>query len=180
MEHRAKRPYSLTKVIRALSSTPYQLDGFEVEINQELKALNRSRNVNGVLVPIEALSPTRRDLTVSGYPTVVQTTVEPEIIPFLRAKSVCGRLGAQLIDGLVGSNLGNLKLPRATGGGVASWQPETGLGTDNDQSFDYISLIPKRDHGEHGTQPTTDSAIISRHRGLRCERPSKRDRCRSR
>jgi hypothetical protein len=153
MEHRAQRPYSLTKVIRALSSTPYQLDGFEVEINQELKALNRSREVTGVLVPIEALSPTRRDLTVSGYPTVVQTTVEPEIIPFLRAKTVCGRLGAQLIDGLVGSNLGNLKLPRAIGGGVASWQPETGAGADADQGFDYISLIPKR---------ITGSTVLSR------------------
>src|SRR5215471_1474697 len=110
MEHRSKRPYSLTKIIRALSSSPNQLDGFEREINQELQALNRSRNVTGVLVPIEALSPSRRDLTVSGYPQVVQTTVGDEVIPFLRSKTVCGRLGAQLIDGLVNKNLGNLKL----------------------------------------------------------------------
>jgi hypothetical protein len=84
MEHRAKRPYSLTKVIRALSSTPYQLDGFEVEVSQELKALNPTRNVTGVLVPIQTLTPSRRDLTVSGYPQVVQTTVGDEVIPFLQ------------------------------------------------------------------------------------------------
>ena len=115
--------------------------------------MNRARNVTGVLVPIEALSPSRRDLTVSGAPTVVQTTVGDEVIPFLRAKTVCGRLGAQLIDGLVGSNLGNLKLPRATGTGGASWQPETGAAADADPSFDYISLIPKR---------ITGSTVLSR------------------
>src|SRR6516164_1834343 len=153
MEHRAQRPYSLTKIIRSLSTSPYKLDGFEVEVNQELKALNPGRNVNGILVPIQALTPSRRDLTVSGAPTVVQTTVGDEVIPFLRAKTVCGRLGAQLIDGLVGSNLGNLKLPRATGTGGASWQPETGAAADADPSFDYISLIPKR---------ITGSTVLSR------------------
>jgi hypothetical protein len=144
MEHRAKRPYSLTKVIRSLTMSPYKLDGFEVEVNQELKALNPSRDVNGVLVPIQALTPSRRDLTVSGFPQVVQTTVGDEVIPFLRSKTVCGRLGAQLIDGLVSGNLGNLRLPRANLGGVASWQPETSPGPDADPNFDYISLIPKR------------------------------------
>jgi hypothetical protein len=104
-------------------------------------------------VPIQALTPSRRDLTVSGFPQVVQTTVGDEVIPFLRAKTVCGRLGAQLIDDLVSGNLGNLKLPRATGGGVASWLPETGLGSDADQRFDYISLIPKR---------ITASTVLSR------------------
>jgi len=95
MEHRAKQPYSLTKVIRSLSTSPYKLDGFEVEISQELKALNPSRNVTGVLVPLEALSPSRRDLSVSGLPQVIQTTVSGEPpISFLGAKSVCGRLGA--------------------------------------------------------------------------------------
>jgi hypothetical protein len=145
MQHRAQRPYSLTKVIRSLSSSPYKLDGFEVEVNQELKALNPGRDVTGVLVPMQVLSPVRRDLSVSGLPQVIQTTVSGEPpIPFLRAKTVCGRLGAQLIDGFVSNNLGNLKLPRANLGGVASWLPETGGGSDADPNFDYISLIPKR------------------------------------
>ena len=40
-----------------------------------------------------------------------------------RAAHVCGRLGATIIEDLTG---GNLKLPRATVGGTASWLPETG------------------------------------------------------
>jgi HK97 family phage major capsid protein len=130
------------------------LDGFETEVSQELQALNRGRNVNGTLVPIEALSPSRRDLTIAGYPLAVQTTVEPEApINFLRAKTICGRLGATLIDGLVSAQLGNLKLPRATGGGVAQWQPETGGETDSDQNFDSITLAAKR---------ITGSTVLSR------------------
>ena len=55
-------------------------------------------------------------------PQVVQVTVGDQVIPFLRAKTICGRLGATIIDGLTG---GNLKLPRTTVGGTASWLPET-------------------------------------------------------
>jgi HK97 family phage major capsid protein len=140
------------KVIRDLASTHPRLDGFEVEVDQELKKLNRARNVNGTLVPIEALSPWRRDLT-TGLP-VIQTTVSDEApIPVLRAKTVCGRLGATIIDGLVSGQLGNLKMPRTTLGGIASWQPETGGASDNDQNLDSFTLIPKR---------ITGSTVLSR------------------
>ena len=71
-----------------------------MEVHQELKALNPNRNVIGHLVPIEVLAqPWRRDLTIGGYPQVVQTTVGDQVIPFLRAKTVCGRLGATIIEG---------------------------------------------------------------------------------
>jgi hypothetical protein len=146
LEKHAKRPYSLCKVIRGLSAMPYNLNGFEAEVNQELRALNGTRNTNGVLVPIEVLSPWRRDLTTTL--PVIQTTVSDQSpISFLRAKSICARLGATLLDGLVGGKLGNLKLSRATTGGVASWQPEIGPGTDSDQSFDSFTIIPKRISG---------------------------------
>jgi hypothetical protein len=101
MEKYAKRPYSLLKVLRSFCTTPPSLDGFEMEVHQELSNLNRGRTVNGRLVPIEVLSTWRRDLTIPGLP-VVQTSVADEIVAFLRAKTVCGRLGATLLDGLTG------------------------------------------------------------------------------
>ena len=52
----------------------------------------------GRLVPIEALSTWRRDLTIGGYPQVVQTTVADQTIPFLRARSICAQLGATILD----------------------------------------------------------------------------------
>ena len=92
MEKYAKRPYSLMRVLRSFCTSPPSLDGFEMEVHQELMNLSKGRNVTGRLVPIEALSSWRRDLTIPGLP-VVQTTVADEILPFLRAKTVCGRLG---------------------------------------------------------------------------------------
>ena len=137
---RARRPYSLTRVLRSYCKTPPRLDGFEQEVHEELSSLNRARTPVGKLVPIEALSSWRRDLTIPGLP-VVQTTVADEILPFLRAKTVCGKLGATIIENLEG---GNLKLPRATVGATASWLPEVGGGADTDQSLDAFTVIPKR------------------------------------
>lgn len=150
MQKHAKRPYSLLRVLRAACQTPPKLDGFEMEVHQELMSLNRARNVVGRLVPIEALSSWRRDLTIGGYPQVVQTTVGDQVLPFLRARTVCGRLGATIIENLEG---GNLKLPRATVGATASWLPEVGGGADTDQSMDAVTIVPKRIQG---------STVISR------------------
>jgi HK97 family phage major capsid protein len=123
---------------------PPRLDGFEQEVHEELSSLNRARTPVGKLVPIQALSTLKRDLSVAGYPQVVQTTVGDQIIPFLRAKTICGRLGATIIDGLTG---GNIRLPRAIVGGTASWLPETGGGTDADQNLDSFVISPKRISG---------------------------------
>jgi hypothetical protein len=151
MEQRAKRPYSLTSLLRSMCSTPPNLSALETEVDEELRALNPNRNVIGRLVPVEVLAqPWRRDLTIGGYPQVVQTTVGDQVIPFLRAKTVCGQLGATIIEGLTN---GKVKFPRATVGTTASWLPEVGAGTDTDPSFDSFTAIPKRIQG---------STIISR------------------
>jgi hypothetical protein len=151
VEQRAGRPYSLTSLLRSMCSTPPSLSALEIEVDQELRALNPHRNVIGKLVPVEALAqPWRRDLTIGGYPQVVQTTVGDKVIPFLRARTICGQLGATIIEGLVG---GNVKFPRATVGTTASWLPEIGPGTDTDPSFDSFTAIPKRIQG---------STVISR------------------
>jgi HK97 family phage major capsid protein len=92
-------------------------------------------------VPIEAFGLQRRDLTVIGLPQVIQTAVSDEMpIPFLRVKSVCGRCGCTLLDGLSG---GNLSLPRATASAGAGWYGETGPIPSADQSLDNITLTPK-------------------------------------
>jgi HK97 family phage major capsid protein len=132
------------KVVRGLLTKPSQLDGFEIEVSQELKRLNPTRNVAGVLVPVEAFGVSRRDLSVSGGPSTggvtVQTTVGDEVLPFLRVKSVCGRCGATLLDGISG---GNLLLPRATATAGAGWYGELGPIPTADQAFDSITLSPK-------------------------------------
>ena len=87
MQKHSKRPYSLTRVLRSFCKTPPRFDGFEQEVHEELSSLNRARSVVGKLVPIQALSTLKRDLSIAGYPQIVQTTVADAIIPFLRAKT---------------------------------------------------------------------------------------------
>jgi hypothetical protein len=141
LEKHSKRPYSLRKVIRELSDKPARLSGFEMEVNQELQSLNPARQNVGTLVPIEAFGVQRRDLTVTRLPQLIQTTVSDEMpIPFLRVKSVCGRCGATILDGLSG---GNISLPRATATAGAGWYGETGPIPSADQSLDNITLSPK-------------------------------------
>src|SRR6516164_9490184 len=88
LEKRAKRPYSLINVIKSMCETPPKLGMLETEVDQELRALNRARAVVGKLVPLEVLSPLRRDLTITSPSTgavTVQTTFGDEVIPFLRS-----------------------------------------------------------------------------------------------
>jgi hypothetical protein len=147
LEKRARRPYSLTSVLRSMCETPPRLGALETEVDQELRALNPHRNVIGKLVPVEVLSPLRRDLSITSPSTgavTVQTSVGSEVIPFLRSKTVCGRLGATLIEGLTN---GNVKLPRCTVGTTASWLPEIGAGSDSDPTIDSFTITPKRIQG---------------------------------
>jgi HK97 family phage major capsid protein len=137
-EKYAKRPYSLAKVIRELSQQPPRLTGFEMEVDEELRSLTTDRQTMGTLIPMQALC--QRDLTSTGFPTV-QTSVGEEIAPFLRYKSVTGRLGATLLSDLTG---GIWKLPRATATGGASWQTEIANAPTANALFDAITLTPSR------------------------------------
>src|SRR5262245_60077574 len=97
LEKRSKRPYSLANVLRiACSPSDRDKARLEIEVDQELRTLNPHCKPMGMLVPMSAFTPTgfQRDLSVGGSTTgaaLVQTSVVPEVLPFLRAKSVCGR-----------------------------------------------------------------------------------------
>jgi HK97 family phage major capsid protein len=88
---------------------------------------------------MQALS--RRDLSLSTSPVTVQTSVGEEIIPFLRYKSVTGRLGATVLTDLT---RGPLQVPRQTGTSGAQWLAEIGTAANNDASFDQITLTASR------------------------------------
>jgi HK97 family phage major capsid protein len=139
LEKAAKRPYSLAKVIREKGSQPPRLTGFEMEVHQELCSLNRNYDPLGVMIPMAALS--RRDVSVATYPQSVQTSVETDVIPFLRYRSVVGRLGGTLLTDLVS---GPWKLPRATATGGTQWLTEIANATPNEAAFDAITLTASR------------------------------------
>lgn len=67
-------------------------------------------------------------------------TVMGPLIEYLRNKTVLGRLGITILDGLVG----NMAFPVQTGGATAYWVSETGSLTDSEASFGQKSLTPHR------------------------------------
>jgi hypothetical protein len=137
-EKHAKKPYSLAKVIREMVKQPARVTGFEMEVDQELRSLSHDNECVGTMIPLSMLS--RRDLTVPGFPAV-QTSVGEDVAPFLRYKSVTGRLGATLLNDLAG---GPWNLPRATATGGATWQGEITPATPANALFDAITLTSTR------------------------------------
>lgn len=142
-EQRA-RGFSLVKAINARLGDPVDA-GFEREISQEV-ARRSGRGFQGIAVPDEYFHVERRAfgdnvLTIGGnaadlYPNVHRADL---FIDKLRSAIVVGRLGATVLDGLVGTN----DIPRQTASATASWVGEDGSLSDTAPDFDDVTLAPK-------------------------------------
>lgn len=84
-----------------------------------------------------------RDL-VKGTPTAGGHTVATDLlaasfIDLLRNRMVLQRLGITTLNGLVG----DIAIPRQTGGATAYWVAESGAPTESQQAFDQVTMSPK-------------------------------------
>lgn len=137
-EERA-RDFSITKAIAA--HIGHDVDaGFEREISQEV-ARRAGRKFEGIAVPDEVFHVERRTLTVgSAAADLVPNVHRPDLfIDRLRASLVTGRLGATVLDGLVGT----VDIPKQTGSSTAQWVAEDGSLTETDATFSDVNLAPK-------------------------------------
>jgi HK97 family phage major capsid protein len=71
---------------------------------------------------------------------LVASAVDDQLVPFLRAKSVCGRLGAEIRTGLIP----NLSLPIVTGDFNAQWLSEFATASEGDLTVAQAVLSPHR------------------------------------
>lgn len=139
------RDFSITRAL--VASLPRDLGGgnvdagFEREISQEV-ARRSGRKFEGIAVPDECLVE-QRTLTVgtsgaaeSLYPTVHRPDL---FIDMLRSRLITGRLGATVLNGLVGDN----DIPKQIGSSTAQWVGEEGEITATDADFDDVHLRPK-------------------------------------
>ncbi len=135
------REFSVAKAIR--ESVNGGLTGREAEVSAEL---GKGREVRGVMIPTSAIFGETRNQTVTpataGGHTVA--TNLGGLIDRLRPVLAVQGMGATVISGLVG----NLDLPRLTGGPSAAWVAEDGSATKTAATFDKISLSPKTVAGE--------------------------------
>lgn len=135
---RETRDYSVAKAIREAASG--KLTGREAEMHQEL---SRDREVRGVMIPTSAILETRA-MTTGGSAGSTVATQMGQMIDRLRPTLAVQGLGATVISGLVG----NLDLPRLTGGPTAYWVDEDTPATESDSTFDKVSLAAKTVSGE--------------------------------
>lgn len=137
-EQRA-REFSLVKAINARLGEDVDA-GFEREISAEV-ARRSARKFVGIAVPDEYFRIEKRTLLVGSsaselYPEQHRGDL---FIDALRARIIVGRLGATVLDGLVGDQ----DIPRQTGSSTAQWVGEDGALSETDAAFDDVTLSPK-------------------------------------
>jgi HK97 family phage major capsid protein/HK97 family phage prohead protease len=140
--------YSVLRALHCMANPTDQrareAAAFEMEVSNAA-ADKQQRAVKGMLVPYDVLAGMQRaDDLLKGTATkggnlVATDLLSGNFIDLLRSKLVVNRMGAQFLSGLVG----NIAIPRQTGGATAYWVAESGAGTASGQTFDQVPMSPK-------------------------------------
>lgn len=133
--------YSLLRAID-LRSRGLQVDGYEGEISQEI-AKRSGRASQGFFMPLALPMPAgdgeRRALDTTAGAGGVQTSfLGSRFIDALRNKMVLTALGATLLTDVVG----DLQIPKQTGGGTAYWLDEEDPITPSAQAIGQVAFTP--------------------------------------
>lgn len=136
------RRFSFIRAVNALAN-PNRPDAqraaaFEIECSEAMgKKLKKSSD--GIFIPVEVAT---RDLTVgtatAGGHTVATNLLSGSFIDMLRNRMMVRRMGATVLTDLVG----DIAIPRQTGGATCYWVAESGAPTESAQAFDQVTMSP--------------------------------------
>lgn len=139
MSEKEVAQFSILRAINAILNHSWK--GAELERDaSEAVAKRLGKNPQGFFVPIDVL---KRDLvkgtaSAGGY-TVATDLLAASFIEMLRNKMIVRSLGATILGGLVG----DIAIPKTTGGATAYWVAESGAPTESQQTFGQVALAPK-------------------------------------
>ena len=149
MNEREIQQYSIVRAIRAAASGNWNDAMLEREASDAvMKKLKREPR--GFFVPYDWLSADqrnlmaeKRDMTIGvlaqgGYLKATDLLAQ-SFIELLRNKMMVQAAGAWVLTGLVG----DIAIPRQTGGATAYWVSEGNPPTEADQAVDQVALAPK-------------------------------------
>lgn len=160
MSTREKKEYSLLRAFRSFLAPgeATKWDGLEREASEATAKLCK-REAKGFFIPQDILTTPfsrsmsmmqQRNLTAGSFGSggaLVDSEIRvADMIELLRNKALVSRMGARTLSGLVG----NIAIPRVTGGATAYWLPESGTVTASDQAFGQLGLVPHRLVGDTG------------------------------
>jgi HK97 family phage major capsid protein len=137
------KQFSFVRLINALANPAdhklVEAAAYEFEASRAV-AQHLKREPTGAFIPYEVL---RRDLTVGtdtagGY-LVSTDLLATNFIEMLRNRMMVQQLGAMTLGGLVG----DVAIPKQTGGATAYWVAESGAPTESDQTVGQLALAPK-------------------------------------
>jgi HK97 family phage major capsid protein len=136
------RSFSIVRAIRASVDNNWSEAGFEKEVSDAVaKKLNK--RAQGFYIPNDVMTtPLQRDLgkaVGTGSNLIATELLTSEFIELLRNRMMVQKMGARVLSGLVG----DIAIPRQTGGAVAYWLAEESNVTESDQTFDQIAMTPK-------------------------------------
>lgn len=143
MSEAEAKQFSFVRALRALANPTdrraQEEAAFEFEASAAV-AKTMQRSAQGIMVPLEVM---QRDLVV-GTPTAgghLKDTVlmSGSFIDMLRNRMMITHMGASMLTGLVG----DVAIPRQTGGATAYWVAESGAPDESQQAFDQVPLAPK-------------------------------------
>ena len=133
------REFSLIKAINARLGENVD-DGLEREMSAEVSRRS-GRKFQGIAVPDEYFHSEKRTLLTgsSAAPLYPEQHRADLFIDALRASLIVGRLGATVLDNLVGEQ----DIPKQTGSSTAQWVAEDGALTETDATFADVTLTPR-------------------------------------
>ena len=138
------RKFSIVRLLHAAGNPEdtraQKAAGFEFEVCRAAADKVTHREVKGIMIPHDVL---KRDLSVgtatAGGNTVATNLLSGSLIELLRNKMVLDGMGMRMLTDLVG----NVAIPRITGGATAYWVAEAGSPTASQQAFDQVAMSPK-------------------------------------
>ena len=135
------RRYSLVRAINAAASQDWRSAPLEREAI-EATAKRMGRSPQGFWVPQDVLAE-QRDMVVGtpsagGY-LVGTDLLSQSFIELLRNRMMVRQAGATVLAGLVG----DVAIPKQTGGATAYWVGENGAPTEGAQTLGQVALSPK-------------------------------------
>lgn len=131
------REFSVTTAIRAAMGERVD-DGRERELSAELQRRS-GRSFTGIAVPDQVFE--QRTLSTGGDAASLVPNVHRGdlFIDMRRSAILTARLGATVLDGLVGT----IDIPKQTASSAAQWIAEDSALTESDADFTDVSLAPK-------------------------------------
>lgn len=138
------RSYSLLRAIRAAAAGDWRGAELEREASETV-AQRMGMEPQGFFVPSDWVHQQRgeqRDLTVgtatAGGNLVSTDLLSQSFIDLLRNQMVLRQAGMTILSNLVG----DIAVPRQTGGATAYWVGESGAPTESQQAVDQVALTP--------------------------------------